>query len=153
MASAMANSCGLAEQMRFRGRGCAAECDIARQRPAQRDVSCFQPLEPSMSNSAKRELEDKADKLRSARTAAKAPDASDRDRADLKLIEQDFIAQKRKTERQSRRGSDPHAHPKPASNATEKMDQKLDAALKDSFPGSDPVSFLEAAPAKKSVKK
>jgi hypothetical protein len=28
------------------------------------------------------------------------------------------------------------------------VDGKLDKALKDSFPGSDPVSFVEAAPIK-----
>ena len=28
------------------------------------------------------------------------------------------------------------------------LDRKLDAALKESFPGSDPVSFVQAAPVK-----
>jgi hypothetical protein len=34
-----------------------------------------------------------------------------------------------------------------------KLDEKLDQALKDSFPGSDPVSFTEPAPVKEEDKK
>ena len=34
-----------------------------------------------------------------------------------------------------------------------KLDEKLDQALKDSFPASDPVSFLEPAPVKDADRK
>jgi len=92
----------------------------------------------------KKELEDAELKLRGARQAAAAPDASERDKSDLKLIEQEFLALQQK----ARRGpadSKPQEHP---SDLGKKMDKKLDSALKDSFPGSDPVSFVEAAPVK-----
>jgi hypothetical protein len=46
-----------------------------------------------------KELEDKAVKLRSARKAAETPGASDRERADAKLMEQDFRAQKQTAQR------------------------------------------------------
>ena len=37
--------------------------------------------------------------------------------------------------------------------AKRKADEKLDQALKDSFPGSDPVSFTEPAPVKEGDRK
>ena len=37
--------------------------------------------------------------------------------------------------------------------AKRKVDEKLDQALKDSFPGSDPIAFTEPAPVKEEDKK
>ena len=43
---------------------------------------------------------------------------------------------------------------KPDDKSTKrKLDEKLDQALKDSFPGSDPVSFTEPAPVNEEDKK
>jgi hypothetical protein len=95
-----------------------------------------------------KELDDAALKLSSARRAAAAPAATERDKSDLKLIEQEFLALRQKARRGPADGKSqehPQGHP---TNLTEKMDKKLDSALKDSFPGSDPVSFIEATPVK-----
>jgi hypothetical protein len=90
------------------------------------------------------DLADIKAKLESAREAAAAPGASERDKADLKLIEQDYLAARRMVYR--KRGSDPdECH---FSDTKEEVDKKLDEALKASFPGSDPVSFAEPAPVK-----
>jgi hypothetical protein len=94
------------------------------------------------------EVKDKAEKVSNARQAAKAPDASERDRADLKLLEQDLIAEKKKEERAA--ASDSLVRPK--LKPTDSVDKKLDAALKDSFPGSDAVSSLEPDPPKPDVR-
>lgn len=82
-------------------------------------------------------LSDLNDKLQNAKEAAKAGDAGEREKADLKLLEQEVAAEKMKAKR-----------PAPAQKAESDVDEKLDKALKDSFPGSDPVSFVEAAPVK-----
>ncbi len=96
---------------------------------------------------AKRELEDKALKVDNAREAAEGPDASKRDKADLKLMEQEFMAERQKVKRQERAvRQDSNKEGNKAVKPSDSMDRKLDAALKDSFPGSDPVSFLEASP-------
>src|SRR5689334_11345633 len=97
------------------------------------------PPETSMSFSdvARKELADIEVKLASAREAAAAPGASEREKADLKLIEQEYLAARRKSFRGPDRGSgDTQPH-----NAKQRMDKKLDEALKASFPGSYPVSF------------
>lgn len=104
-----------------------------------------------MSDSAnKKELKDQALKLRNAKKVADSPDASDRDKADLKLIEQEHLAEKLKQKRSS--DSDTAAHVpagnRPATAVARELDKKLDSALEDSFPGSDPVSFVEASPVK-----
>lgn len=91
-----------------------------------------------------KELEDIELKLESARQAAAAPEASERDKADLKLIEQECLAARRKAYRGLGGDSD-EKHP---TDAKQKVDSKLDEALKQSFPGSDPVSFAEPAPVK-----
>lgn len=93
-----------------------------------------------------KELDDFELKLASARKAAAAPDASEKDKADLKLIEQEYLAAQAKARRaetgsaSAGKAGDHTADPK------KKLDKKLDEALKSSFPGSDPVSFVEAAP-------
>jgi hypothetical protein len=92
------------------------------------------------------ELQDKAEKLQSAQEAASRPGASQRDRSDLKIIEQDFQAQQQKADRLAVQGE--KKPPQPAS-LTDRMEDKLDKALIDSFPGSDPVSFTEPTPVKK----
>ena len=92
------------------------------------------------------ELEDKAAKVRNARVAVQAPDATERDRADLKLLEQDFVAEQQKVWRLSDAPSKEGDRRQPV-KPSDRMDKKLDAALEDSFPSSDPVSFLEASEA------
>jgi hypothetical protein len=94
-----------------------------------------------------KEIEDKAAKTRNAREAAAAPDASDRDKADLKLMEQDLQAARQKSKRSG--GAKDTATAPTGGNSKKAMDRKLDAALEDSFPGSDPVSFVQAAPTEK----
>ena len=85
-------------------------------------------------------LDDLNAKVQNAKQAARSQDAGAREKADLKLLEQEMTAEKLKAKR-------------PAESKTPKaeseVDAKLDKALKDSFPGSDPVSFVEAAPIKK----
>jgi hypothetical protein len=97
-----------------------------------------------------KELEDKKLKVRNAREAAQAPEASERDKADLKLREQELLAEQQKARREARQGDQPKKpEPDKPSKLEDRLEKKLDAALKDSFPGSDPVSFVEAAPLKK----
>jgi hypothetical protein len=83
-------------------------------------------------------LDDAIDKVQSAKEAARAPGASALDKADLKLREQEAVAEKLKAGR-----------PEKTQPAPTTVEGKLDKALKDSFPGSDPVSFVQAAPVKK----
>lgn len=92
----------------------------------------------AVNKDAQRALDDLAPKLRNAKQAANTEEAGDREKADLKLLEQEVAAEKLKAKR-----------PPPAKPPATEVDAKLDKALKDSFPGSDPVSFLEAAPIKK----
>lgn len=94
----------------------------------------------------RKEIEDKAAKTRNAREAAEAPDASDRDKADLKLMEQDLQAARQKSKRS---GGAKDAATVPTGGSKKTMERKLDAALEDSFPGSDPVSFVQAAPSER----
>jgi hypothetical protein len=88
---------------------------------------------------AQAKLRDLNDKLQNAKDAARIEKPDDRDKADLKLLEQEVAAQKLKAKRPAPREK----------KAESEVDAKLDKALKDSFPGSDPVSFVEAAPRKK----
>ena len=87
---------------------------------------------------AEAKLDDLKDKLRNAEQAANSDEAGAREKADLKLLEQEVTAEKLKAKR-----------PAPKKAKTDTVDAKLDKALKDSVPGSDPVSFVEAAPIKK----
>ena len=88
---------------------------------------------------AQAKLTDLKDKLQNAKETAKGGGAGDREKADLKLLEQEVTAEKLKAKR-----------PAPAKEKAEsEVDAKLDKALKDSFPGSDPVSFVQTAPIKK----
>ena len=86
-------------------------------------------------------LDDLKDKLQDAKRAAHMPDASDREKADLKLLEQEVTAEKLKAKRPAAKKDK-----KPADGD---VDAKLDKALKDSFPGSDPVSIVQPAPSDK----
>ena len=86
---------------------------------------------------ARAKLNDLNEKLHGAKEAADADGAGALEKADLKLLEQEVVAEKLKAKR-----------PEPSTKAPTSVDGKLDRALKDSFPGSDPVSFLEAAPIK-----
>ena len=95
----------------------------------------------------RQEIEDIEQKLDSARRAAAAPKATEREKADLKLIEQEYLA----AESKARRAETSHGTGKAedrGSSPKKKLDNKLDQALKESFPGSDPVSFVQAAPVK-----
>jgi hypothetical protein len=83
-------------------------------------------------------LDDMKDKLQDAKRAAHMPDASKREKADAKLLEQEVTAEKLKAKRPAKKES-------PATD----QDAKLDKALKDTFPSSDPVSLTEPAPKKK----
>jgi len=87
---------------------------------------------------AEAKLDDLKGKLQNAKEAARSDDAGKREKADVKLLQQEVTAETMKT----RRPAKPEEKP-------ESVDAKLDKALKDSFPGSDPVSFVEAAPIKK----
>ncbi|WP_422003147.1 hypothetical protein [Reyranella sp.] len=98
----------------------------------------------SVSEQRQKEIEDKALKVRNARKAAEAPGASERDKADLKIMEQELMAERQKALHQK--------EPDRPAGGKESMEKKLDSALKDSFPGSDPVSFIEAAPVKEGDK-
>ena len=87
------------------------------------------------SNEKIRDLEAK---VRNARKAAGSDGASERDKADLKLLEQQAAGEKLRAKHE-KAAADKPAH---------SVDAKLDKALKDTFPGSDPVSFVQAAPVK-----
>ena len=91
---------------------------------------------------AEAKLTDLKAKVRNAKETAQGGASGDREKADLKLLEQEVAAEKMKAKRP------PTPQKKP-----ESVDAKLDKALKDSFPGSDPVSFVEAAPIKKQDRK
>jgi hypothetical protein len=80
-------------------------------------------------------LRDLDAKVRNAREAARRDDAGARAQADLKLLEQEALGEKLR----ARHGSAP-------AKAKDPVDAKLDKALKDTFPGSDPVSFQQPAP-------
>ena len=85
-------------------------------------------------------LDDLKDKLQDAKRSAHMPNASEREKADLKLLEQEVAAERLRARRPAKKEKEP---------AGNDVDAKLDKALKDSFPGSDPVSFVQAAPARK----
>jgi hypothetical protein len=84
------------------------------------------------------QLDDLKDKLQGAKRAAHMPDASKREKADLKLMEQEVTAEKLKAKRPAKKDSSAGG-----------VEAKLDKALKDSFPGSDPVSMAQPAASKK----
>jgi hypothetical protein len=86
---------------------------------------------------ARAKLNDLNEKLHGAKEAASAEGAGSLAQADLKLLEQEVVAEKLKAKR-----------PEPSTKAPTSVDGKLDKALTDSFPGSDPVSFVQAAPIK-----
>ncbi len=87
-------------------------------------------------------VRDLDDKLKSAQKAVNKPAATAKDKADLKLIEDE------------KRGAELRAKhpPKPPATAAGK-EGRLDKALKDTFPGSDPVSMAQAGPPKEPPKK
>lgn len=95
-----------------------------------------------------KELEDIEVKLDNARKAAAARGATEKDKADLKLIEQEYLAAKGKARRAETGSASAGKAGDHSSDPKKKLDKKLDEALKGSFPGSDPVSFVEAAPVK-----
>ena len=85
----------------------------------------------------KKEQADLEAKVSEAQSAVDAGTASAREQADLKLLEQEALARKLQAR-----------HP-PKKAAPGSVEDKLDRALEDSFPSSDPVSFVQAAPVKK----
>lgn len=96
-------------------------------------------MSASKAQRVKQELDEVKEKVRSARDAALADTAGAREKADLKLLEQEAAAKKLVA-----------ADIEKGRNASKAdgVEGKLDKALKDSFPASDPVSFVEAAPIK-----
>lgn len=86
---------------------------------------------------ARAKLNELNEKLDGAKKAATADGAGALAQADLKLLEQEVVAEKLKANR-----------PPSITEPPTTVDAKLDKALKDSFPGSDPVSFVQAAPIK-----
>jgi hypothetical protein len=77
-------------------------------------------------------------------SAGKSGNASEREKSDLKMMEQELLALERRIGREdSQKKEEPRRH---SASLADKMDRKLDGALKDTFPGSDPVSFIEAPP-------
>ncbi|MCW5734349.1 MAG: hypothetical protein KIS73_09490 [Enhydrobacter sp.] len=95
------------------------------------------PAKKSVKKEARAKLNELDEKLDGAKKAAAADGAGALAKADLKLLEQEVVAEKLKAKR-----------PTSPSDSPTSVDGKLDKALKDSFPGSDPVSFVEAAPIK-----
>lgn len=77
-------------------------------------------------------------------SAGKSSNVSERDTSDLKMMEQELLALEQRIAREESGKKETSG----AGSLAERMDRKLDAALKDSFPGSDPVSFIEATPVK-----
>ena len=69
---------------------------------------------------------------------------SDREASDLKMMEQELLALEQRIAHEERAPSG-----KSKARSGSDTDSKLDAALKDSFPGSDPVSSIEPAPVKR----
>ena len=89
------------------------------------------------------ERDDLKAKIASANEAA---GSSMRETSDLKMMEQELLALEQRIAREET-GSKSSSGSK-ARSPSDHLDKKLDAALKDSFPGSDPVSFIEATPVK-----
>lgn len=88
------------------------------------------------------ERDDLQSKIASARSTEST---GNREASDLKMMEQELLALE---QRIARAESKPHGAKDRPRSLDDTLDRKLDAALVDSFPGSDPVSFIEAAPAK-----
>lgn len=105
----------------------------------------------SRSHTAVRELHDAKQKLGNARQATKSGRVGKRAKADLKLLEQEAAGKKLKAVDAMRRESKLARQGKTGTGKD--RESKLDRALKDSFPGSDPVSFIQAAPAGEKRKK
>jgi hypothetical protein len=88
----------------------------------------------------KKELEDIELKLSSARKAVEAPDAGEREKSDLKLIEQECMAMQQKLRRAEETGA---RHEDKPADPKKHLDKQLDDALKGTFPGSDPVAVAQ----------
>ncbi|WP_422034729.1 hypothetical protein [Reyranella sp.] len=91
------------------------------------------------------ERDDLQAKIASAR---ESDGASEREASDLKMMEQELLALEQRISRAENSPSPESRDKGKTLSADDKLEKKLDAALKDSFPGSDPVSFIEAAPVK-----
>jgi len=100
-------------------------------------------LSPEIAMTRTEQLMQERDDLKTKIASANASSGmSDREASDLKMMEQELLALE---QRIAREDSGKSAKDKPRSG-NDKIDSKLDAALKDSFPGSDPVSSIEPAP-------
>jgi hypothetical protein len=88
------------------------------------------------------QLMQERDDLKAKISSANASSAmSDREASDLKMMEQELLALEQRIAREQSAPSG-----KSKARSRNDKDSKLDAALKDSFPGSDPVSSIEPAP-------
>jgi hypothetical protein len=92
------------------------------------------------SKETEEKLRDLEEKVRNARKVVRSKTASARDKADLRLLEQEAAGVKLSARDAKEEGPG------------RSLDSKLDKALKDTFPGSDPVSIVQAAPPKKGDK-
>ena len=91
------------------------------------------------SKRSRNEAADARLKAAGARKAAASEGAGDREKADLRLLEQKEVAESLRAKRADH-----------GARRTISKETKLDQALKDTFPGSDPISFVEAAPGRES---
>jgi len=101
----------------------------------------------SVVETLRKELEDAEQKLSSARKAAEAPDATERDKSDLRLIEQECVAMQQKL-RRAKSGKIGDTEQTQSADPKKQLDRKLDKALEETFPTSDPVAVVQPAPVK-----
>ena len=93
------------------------------------------------------QLMQERDDLQAKVASARASEGdSEREASDLKMMEQELLALEQRISRAETDAGAAARETGKARSPSEKLEKKLDAALRDSFPGSDPVSFIEAAP-------
>ena len=100
-----------------------------------------------MKEPLRNELQDLEQKLKAAREAAEVPGATERDKSDLKLIEQECVALQQKLRRAEEGKAQAEKQDQPADSRA-RLEKKLDDALKDTMAGSDPVSMVQPSPIK-----
>ncbi|MBV8397953.1 MAG: hypothetical protein JOZ58_06970 [Acetobacteraceae bacterium] len=105
-----------------------------------------------MNEPLRKELQDVEQKLKSAREAAEATGATERDKWDLKLIEQECLALQQKLRRAEEGEAQGEKQDEPA-DPRARLEKKLDDALNDTMAGSDPVSVVQPSPVKEHDRK
>jgi predicted RNase H-like nuclease (RuvC/YqgF family) len=123
---------------------------VPRSEPATRPLNLrcsWQDSAPENAMTKIEQLMQERDDLKAKITSAeRSSHSSARATSDLKMMEQELLALEQRISRQETGEGETSRQ---SASLAEKMERKLDAALADSFPGSDPVSFLEAKPVKK----